>query len=114
MYKRQDPGKATGTVEEIAKKFAEVRDEISTFAKNFVEKTLFFDKKKHWENVFATKQENEVSWYQQKPETSLQFFEKHEVPKNAKILEIGGGDSYLIDNLLEQGYDCLLYTSRCV
>jgi len=65
------------------------------------------DKKQHWENVFATKKETEVSWYQKKPETSLQFFERNKIPKTAKILEIGGGDSYLIDNLLEQGYESL-------
>jgi len=66
-----------------------------------------FDKKQYWENVFATKNETEVSWYQPKPETSLQFFEKNNIPKSAKILEIGGGDSYLIDNLLEQGFESL-------
>ena len=65
------------------------------------------NKKQHWENVFATKSETEVSWYQEKPETSLQFFERNNIPKNANILEIGGGDSYLIDNLLEQGYGSL-------
>ena len=65
------------------------------------------NKKQHWENVFATKSETEVSWYQEKPETSLQFFERNNIPKTAKILEIGGGDSYLIDNLLEQGYESL-------
>ena len=66
-----------------------------------------FDKKQYWENVFATKNETEVSWYEPKPETSLQFFEKNNIPKSAKILEIGGGDSYLIDNLLEQGFESL-------
>ncbi|MPL55831.1 hypothetical protein SDC9_01313 [bioreactor metagenome] len=66
-----------------------------------------FDKKQHWENVFATKKETEVSWYQEKPETSLQFFERNNIPKTAKILEIGGGDSYLIDNLLEQGFESI-------
>lgn len=65
------------------------------------------DKKQHWENVFATKKETEVSWYQEKPETSLQFFERNNIPKTAKILEIGGGDSYLIDNLLEQGFESI-------
>ena len=61
-------------------------------------------KKEHWENVFATKQENEVSWYQPKPEMSLQFFESNAIPKEAKIIDIGGGDSYLIDHLLAMGY----------
>ncbi|AZI69146.1 class I SAM-dependent methyltransferase [Cloacibacterium normanense] len=65
------------------------------------------NKKQHWENVFATKKETEVSWYQEKPETSLQFFERNNIPKTAKILEIGGGDSYLIDNLLLQDYESL-------
>ncbi len=62
------------------------------------------NRKSHWENVFSTKGEKEVSWYQQKPETSLQFFTENNIPKDAKIIEVGGGDSYLIDNLLDLGY----------
>lgn len=62
------------------------------------------DKKEHWEKVFATKQETEVSWYQQKPEISINFFLVNDIPKDAKIIDIGGGDSYLIDNLLELGF----------
>ena len=62
------------------------------------------DKKVHWETVFTTKAENEVSWYQKKPETSLDFFKHYAIPKDAKIIDIGGGDSYLIDHLLEMGY----------
>lgn len=62
------------------------------------------ERKEHWENVFSTKQEKEVSWYQEIPETSLYFVTKLNIPKDAKIIDIGGGDSYLIDNLLELGY----------
>jgi SAM-dependent methyltransferase len=62
------------------------------------------ERKEHWENVFSTKQEKEVSWYQQNPKTSLDFVAKLKIPKDAKIIDIGGGDSYLIDNLLELGY----------
>ena len=65
---------------------------------------MSLDKKVHWENVFATKKETEVSWYQQKPETSIQFFVENNIPKDAKIIDIGGGDSYLIDSLLDLGY----------
>lgn len=61
-------------------------------------------RKNHWENVFSTKGEKEVSWYQQKPETSLSFFTENIIPKDAKIIEVGGGDSYLVDNLLDLGY----------
>lgn len=64
-------------------------------------------KKEHWEKVFSTKQENEVSWYQPKPQTSIDFFIKNNIPKDAKVIDIGGGDSYLIDNLIELGYENL-------
>ena len=60
--------------------------------------------KEHWENIYQTKQLNEVSWFQQKPQTSLGFFEMFSVHKNAKIIDVGGGDSYLVDYLLELGY----------
>ena len=62
------------------------------------------NKKAHWENVFATKHETEVSWFQEKPETSIQFFLENNISKDANIIDIGGGDSYLIDSLLELGY----------
>lgn len=61
-------------------------------------------KKEHWENVFSTKQETEMSWYQPMPETSLHFFSENAIPTDAKIIDIGGGDSYLIDHLLDLGY----------
>ena len=62
------------------------------------------EKQQHWDKVFATKQETEVSWYQQKPQTSINFFIENNISKEDKIIDIGGGDSYLIDNLLEMGY----------
>lgn len=65
------------------------------------------EKKQHWETVFSTKQETEVSWYQIKPTTSLQFIQACKVPKEAKIIDVGGGDSYLIDHLLDLGYSNL-------
>ena len=60
--------------------------------------------KEHRENIYQTKQLNEVSWFQQKPQTSLGFFEMFSVPKNAKIIDVGGGDSLLVDHLLDLGY----------
>ena len=62
------------------------------------------DKKTHWENVFATKAETEVSWFQKNPETSVNFVKELDLPKNAKIIDIGGGDSYFIDALLNLGF----------
>lgn len=61
-------------------------------------------KKNHWENIYQNKNLTEVSWYQPMPTTSLAFFQNLNVPKNAKIIDVGGGDSLLIDNLLALGF----------
>ncbi|WP_243630015.1 class I SAM-dependent methyltransferase [Taibaiella soli] len=60
--------------------------------------------KQHWEKVYATKTPEEVSWTQAKPETSLRFIHSFNVQKDAAIIDIGGGDSKLVDFLLEEGY----------
>jgi 2-polyprenyl-3-methyl-5-hydroxy-6-metoxy-1,4-benzoquinol methylase len=62
------------------------------------------DKKEHWENIYQTKSLTDVSWYQPTPATSLEFIEKFGVSKSAKIIDIGGGDSFLVDHLLDLGY----------
>ena len=62
------------------------------------------NKKAHWENVFTTKTETEVSWFQENPETSVNFVKEFDLSKNAKIIDIGGGDSYFIDALLNLGF----------
>lgn len=58
----------------------------------------------HWENVFATKAETEVSWFQAYPKTSVEFLELFDLPKDANIIDVGGGDSHFIDALIEKGY----------
>jgi SAM-dependent methyltransferase len=63
-----------------------------------------FDRKKHWENIYQTKDLKDVSWFQPTPETSLGFFKQFDVPKTAKVIDIGGGDSFLVDYLLDLGY----------
>lgn len=63
-----------------------------------------FDRKKHWEKIYQTKALSEVSWFQPTPTTSLDFIKQFNVPLNAKIIDIGGGDSYLVDHLLDLGY----------
>jgi len=63
-----------------------------------------FDRKKHWENIYQTKELKDVSWFQPTPETSLDFFKQFNVPPTAKIIDIGGGDSFLVDHLLDLGY----------
>ena len=60
--------------------------------------------KEHWEKVYRSKSSTEVSWYQQQPGTSLSFFSELAVPKDAAIIDIGGGDSNLVDFLIAEGY----------
>lgn len=63
------------------------------------------DFKQHWETVYSTKQPNQVSWTQEVPEISLQFIKEGNLPKTAAIIDIGGGDSKLVDFLLAEGYE---------
>ncbi len=63
------------------------------------------ERKNHWETVYETKQPNEVSWTQENPKTSLDFIHETRLDKRAKIIDIGGGDSKLVDYLLEEGYE---------
>jgi trans-aconitate methyltransferase len=60
--------------------------------------------KEHWDTIYQTKQPNEVSWTQEVPAVSLEFIHKFSIPKTAKIIDIGGGDSKLVDFLLAEGY----------
>ncbi len=63
------------------------------------------DRKSHWEKIYSTKDLSEVSWYQPKPKTSLEYIAALNLKKNAKIIDVGGGDSFLADNLLEEGFE---------
>ena len=62
------------------------------------------NRKSHWEHIYKSKPLETVSWYQPNPETSLNFVSQFKLPKTAKIIDIGGGDSFLVDHLLELGY----------
>lgn len=63
-----------------------------------------FNRKKHWENIYQSKNFEDVSWYQAIPKTSLDFIEKYNIPQTAKIIDIGGGNSFFVDFLLGKGY----------
>ena len=62
------------------------------------------DRKKHWETVYETKNPDQVSWTQEIPKTSLEFIRSFKLNKDARIIDIGGGDSKLVDYLLEEEY----------
>lgn len=62
-------------------------------------------RKEHWEKVYSTKQPHEISWTQELPKTSLDFIHSFNLPKSATIIDIGGGDSKLVDYLVDEGYE---------
>ena len=61
--------------------------------------------KTHWERVYQTKNADEVSWTQSVPQPSLDFIHGFKLSKSSKIIDIGGGDSKLVDHLLEEGFE---------
>ncbi|MDI1354937.1 MAG: class I SAM-dependent methyltransferase [bacterium] len=61
-------------------------------------------RKAHWETVYQTKELKDVSWFQPNPATSLEFVKQSNLPKSAAIIDIGAGDSFLVDHLLDMGY----------
>lgn len=60
--------------------------------------------KELWENVYTTKATDSVSWFQQHANTSLQLIEHSGVPLSGQIIDVGGGASTLVDDLLAHGY----------
>lgn len=62
------------------------------------------DTKEHWENVWTRKKSNEVSWHQENPKSSIDLILLANSSKSARIIDVGGGDSNLVDKLLELGF----------
>ena len=62
------------------------------------------DRKEHWERVYRDKLPGEVSWYQQEPSLSLQLISRLALAPDAPIIDIGGGASTLVDQLLDRGF----------
>jgi SAM-dependent methyltransferase len=58
----------------------------------------------HWETVYTTRQPHEVSWTEEVPKHSLDLIARLNLPPDAHIADIGGGDSRLVDHLLALGY----------
>lgn len=63
------------------------------------------NKKTHWEQIYTTRNPDQVSWTQHVPATSLDFIHSFGLSKTSKIIDIGGGDSKLVDYLLEEGFE---------
>jgi SAM-dependent methyltransferase len=61
----------------------------------------------HWETVFTSKAPTAVSWYRAHLETSLGLIERYTSEKSASIIDVGAGESTLVDDLLLKGYEAL-------
>lgn len=62
------------------------------------------NEKTHWENVYTTKTSDQVSWYRLHLETSLSLIERAAGGVSAAIIDVGGGESTLVDDLLARGH----------
>ena len=60
--------------------------------------------KSHWEKIYSEKSPQEVSWTQETPTTSIEFFNDFKLSKISPIIDVGGGESKFVDYLLENGY----------
>jgi len=61
--------------------------------------------KEHWNKIYKNKSPLEVSWYQHRPSISLAIIDNLPVQKDEYIIDIGGGASALVDNLLQDGFN---------
>ena len=62
------------------------------------------DKKTHWETVYETKARDEVSWFREHLDTSLKMIVGAGVGKDSAVIDVGGGNSTLVDDLLANGF----------
>jgi trans-aconitate methyltransferase len=65
------------------------------------------DRQQHWNSVFRTKAERDLSWFEGLPQTSIRLLEAAGLSADTCVIDVGGGDSHLIDHLLARGLDCL-------
>lgn len=63
--------------------------------------------KQHWEQIYRTRAPEDLSWFQPRPEISLQWIAAAGLAPDAAILDVGGGASRLVDCLLAAGYSRL-------
>ncbi|MDQ8732608.1 class I SAM-dependent methyltransferase [Bradyrhizobium sp. LHD-71] len=62
------------------------------------------ERRGHWDHVYATKRENEVSWFQENPAISMELILATGATRASSIVDIGGGASRLVDSLLQAGF----------
>ncbi len=65
------------------------------------------DLREHWQRVYGTKAEQDVSWFEAVPTVSLRFLEAAGLSADTCVLDVGGGDSHLVDVLVARGLHCI-------
>lgn len=65
------------------------------------------DKKTHWENVYESKPVNRLGWYKQHLHPSLDWIKELAAEKGSAIIDVGGGASTLVDDLISEGYESI-------
>jgi len=65
------------------------------------------DAKRYWESVYATRSERDVSWFEALPHLSMRMIEAAGLTRDTCVIDVGGGDSHLVDTLAARGLDCL-------
>jgi hypothetical protein len=65
------------------------------------------DIRRHWEHVYATRGERDMSWFEALPTVSLRMLEAAGLSRDTCVVDVGGGDSHLVDVLVARGLDCL-------
>jgi SAM-dependent methyltransferase len=61
-------------------------------------------RQEHWDSIYARKREEEVTWFEAEPTRSLELITRCALPPEARIIDVGGGASRLVDGLLDRGF----------
>jgi len=65
------------------------------------------DTRAHWNHVYTAKGENDVSWFETRPSESIRMIEAAGLTSQSCVIDVGGGDSRLVDELAARGLTCL-------
>lgn len=68
---------------------------------------LTVERRHHWDSVYSTKGERDVSWFETSPAISLQLIDAIGWTTRSCVLDVGGGESRLVDALVERGVTCI-------
>lgn len=79
-----------------------ISDKASYF--QYQAEAINMDPRTHWEKIYSTKAPDQVSWYRPHLETSLALIKRAAENRTASIIDVGGGESTLVDDLLEDGF----------